>query len=194
MKPPPPRVRECSTMNQFTKSEEIMKMTTEIVVAYLGQRSVEPGQLSALVSSVKAALTEEPVHSGALTSGSSAQGDEKLECPVVEASAPEQPNGAARPVHHPAVPVEQSISESHLVCLEDGLSFRSLKRHLGSAHGLTPVEYRKKWDLPASYPMVAPSYSEDRSAVAKRIGLGLSRAAAKRSGASRGGNRRQKPA
>ena len=72
----------------------------------------------------------------------------------------------------PAVPIDASISENHLVCLEDGLQFKSLKRHLRSHHGLTADQYREKWGLPADYPMVAPSYSQKRSKLAKENGLG----------------------
>ena len=72
----------------------------------------------------------------------------------------------------PAVPINASISENHLVCLEDGLQFKSLKRHLRSHHGLSADQYREKWGLPADYPMVAPSYSQKRSKLAKENGLG----------------------
>ena len=72
----------------------------------------------------------------------------------------------------PAVPISASISENHLVCLEDGLQFKSLKRHLRSHHGLSADQYREKWGLPADYPMVAPSYSQKRSKLAKENGLG----------------------
>uniref|UniRef100_A0A914Z633 Transcriptional regulator n=1 Tax=Panagrolaimus superbus TaxID=310955 RepID=A0A914Z633_9BILA len=59
-----------------------------------------------------------------------------------------------------------------MTCLECGSQFKSLKRHLMSNHNLTPEEYRARWELPASYPMVAPAYAEKRSALAKTIGLG----------------------
>jgi predicted transcriptional regulator len=77
----------------------------------------------------------------------------------------------------PAVPVEESITPDYLTCLEDGLQFKSLKRHLGM-HGMTPAEYRTKWGLPDSYPMVAPKYAKARSRLAKKIGLGRKRSAA----------------
>ncbi|MGY6708561.1 MAG: MucR family transcriptional regulator [Rhizobiaceae bacterium] len=75
----------------------------------------------------------------------------------------------------PAVPVSESVKPDHLVCLEDGLRFRTLKRHLSVAYGMTPEEYRAKWNLPANYPMVAPNYSRLRSRVARDIGLGGSK-------------------
>lgn len=72
----------------------------------------------------------------------------------------------------PAVPVKKSVTPDHLVCLEDGQHFKSLKRHLQTEHGMSPDEYRTKWGLPSDYPMVAPRYSEARSKLAKSIGLG----------------------
>lgn len=72
----------------------------------------------------------------------------------------------------PAVPIEESVTPDHVVCLEDGMTFRSLRPHLVSAHGLTPEAYRKKWGLSPDHPIVAPNYSRDRALVAKKIGLG----------------------
>jgi len=74
----------------------------------------------------------------------------------------------------PAVPISRSVTENHLVCLEDGMEFKSLKRHLKSHHNLSPEQYREKWGLPDDYPMVAPSYSLKRSKLAREIGLGRS--------------------
>ena len=72
----------------------------------------------------------------------------------------------------PAVPVNKSVADDHLVCLECGHKFKSLKRHLKTSHGLSPDEYRERWGLPSSYPMVAPGYAKTRSALAKSFGLG----------------------
>jgi predicted transcriptional regulator len=74
-----------------------------------------------------------------------------------------------------AVSVKKSLGHDHLICLEDGLQFKSLKRHLKSHHNLTPEEYRQRWNLAADYPMVAPAYAERRSKLAKDIGLGQKR-------------------
>ena len=76
---------------------------------------------------------------------------------------------AEMPLAHraPAVPVEKSVTEDHIVCLEDGKELRSLTRYLKRAYGLTPEQYRQKWNLPADYPMSAPALSERRSALAK---------------------------
>ena len=72
----------------------------------------------------------------------------------------------------PAVPIEESVAPDYVVCLEDGMTFRSLRPHLVSAHGLTPEAYRQKWGLAADHPIVAPNYSRDRALVARKIGLG----------------------
>jgi predicted transcriptional regulator len=75
----------------------------------------------------------------------------------------------------PAVPVKRSINPDYIVCLEDGKKFKSLKRHLRSQYGMTPEQYRDKWNLPADYPMVAPNYAAARSQLAKQMGLGQQR-------------------
>lgn len=72
----------------------------------------------------------------------------------------------------PAVATEDSITEDYIICLEDGKKLKMLKRHLRSKFGLTPDQYRAKWNLPPSYPMVAPGYAIKRSQLAKEIGLG----------------------
>lgn len=72
----------------------------------------------------------------------------------------------------PAVTIKKSITADYIVCLEDGKKFKSLKRLLRSAYGMTPEEYGVLWGLPVDYPMVAPSYAEARSSLAKKMGLG----------------------
>ena len=74
-------------------------------------------------------------------------------------------------VKTPAVPIRKSITPDFLICLDDGKRFKSLRRHLAGL-GLTPAQYREKWNLPSDYPMVAPNYAAQRSALAKQIGLG----------------------
>ena len=71
----------------------------------------------------------------------------------------------------PAVPVRKSVTPDYLICLDDGLKFKSLRRHLAIL-GMTPEQYRQKWNLPSDYPMVASNYAAQRSALAKNIGLG----------------------
>jgi predicted transcriptional regulator len=72
----------------------------------------------------------------------------------------------------PAVPIKKSVTDDYIVCLEDGKKLKMLKRHLMTAYGMTPAEYRAKWGLKANYPMVAPSYAMKRQELAKKIGLG----------------------
>ncbi len=83
----------------------------------------------------------------------------------------QQPEGGKEPLT-PAVPIKKSVTGEHIVCLECGLAFVSIRRHLANAHNMTPVQYRERWNLPQSYPVVTPAYSQRRSALAKEIGLG----------------------
>jgi len=122
----------------------LTELTAEIVSAYVSNNPIAANQLPDLIKS-----TFECVNS------LSAEAAE----PVIENK-------------DPAVPIKKSIKDDHLVCLEDGKTFKSLKRHLKSYHGLSPDEYRAKWGLSADYPMVAPAYAERRSKLAKEIGLG----------------------
>lgn len=120
-----------------------LAFATGIVSAYVRNNSLHRAELPDLIRSVHAALMD-------------------LSRPAPP--APEAPT--------PAVPVKKSIYKDYLICLEDGLKFKSLKRHLRSKYGLSPEEYRARWSLPADYPMVAPGYSEKRSKLAKKMGLG----------------------
>jgi predicted transcriptional regulator len=75
------------------------------------------------------------------------------------------------PAREPAVSIRKSVTPDYLICLDDGRKFKSLRRHLG-ALGMTPEQYRAKWNLPYDYPMVASNYAAQRSELAKKIGLG----------------------
>lgn len=132
--------------NEDNGSDLLIELTAEIVAAYVSNNSVAANDLPSVISQVHAAL-------GGIT------------IPAEEVA--EKPK--------PAVTVRRSIQNDHLVCLEDGQKFKSLKRHLMTHHGLTPEQYRDKWDLPADYPMVAPAYAEARSRLAKEMGLGQKR-------------------
>lgn len=132
------------TTHEASSAELLMELTAEVVAAYVGNNSVPAAELPALISDIHKAL-----------SGIS----------VAEAK-PEQPELI------PAVNPKKSVSRDYIVCLEDGKKFKSLKRHLRSHFDMSPEEYREKWGLPADYPMVAPAYSERRSALAKEKGLG----------------------
>ncbi len=83
-----------------------------------------------------------------------------------------RPGEAASSPSEPAVPIKNSIQNDYIVCLDDGKKLKMLKRHLRTAYNMSPDEYRAKWRLPLDYPMVAPRYSETRSRLAKKIGLG----------------------
>ena len=126
------------------EKSEVIEMTADIVSAYVGNNSVAAADLPNLIQSVHRALA-------GISTGSD-----------VQEVAPKEP----------AVPVRRSITPDHLVCLEDGRKFKSLKRHLRTKYNMSPEEYRAKWGLPKDYPMVAPNYAEQRSTLAKKIGLG----------------------
>lgn len=124
-------------------SNDVRTIAGNIVSAYLSNNQLTAADVPAFIRSVIAALGEE----------------------AASESPPEQQQ-------QPAVPIKKSVRSDAVVCLECGATQKTLKRHLGVAHNLTPAEYREKWNLPKDYPMVAPSYAEARSAMAKKIGLG----------------------
>jgi len=84
---------------------------------------------------------------------------------------------AGQSEHHPAVAIKASVTPEYLICLEDGKRLKMLKRYLRGRYGMTPEEYRAKWNLPSNYPMTAPNYAARRSVLAKQIGLGREGAA-----------------
>lgn len=134
------------TNNTQNNSELLIELTAEIVAAYVSNNSVAANDLPNVIAQVHSAL-----------GGAAVPAEEVVEKPK------------------PAVPVRRSIQEDYLICLEDGQKFKSLKRHLMTHYGLTPEQYREKWDLPADYPMVAPAYAAARSRLAKEMGLGQKR-------------------
>ena len=85
-----------------------------------------------------------------------------------------EPAGRAKKLA-PAVPVKKSVQPDAIICLDCGRSAKMLKRHLATAHGLTPEAFRQRWGLAADYPMVAPNYAKQRSKMARKIGLGTRR-------------------
>lgn len=125
-------------------SRKAIRLTAEIIKAYLKNNALPKEQLSSLIHSVYQALSHQETGSGAPISN----------------------------VHHPAVPVSKSVTPDYLICLEDGRQLKMLKRYLRSHFKMTPDEYRAKWGLPADYPMVAPNYARKRSEFAKQAGLG----------------------
>ena len=126
------------------KNAETLRMAVDIVSAYVGNNSVPANQVPEVINTVYESLLS--------VSGSNRSSD----------------NNRSKP----AVPVRRSITPDHIICLEDGKKLKMLKRHLRAVYGLSPEEYRTKWNLPADYPMVAPNYAEQLSNFAKQIGLG----------------------
>ncbi len=84
------------------------------------------------------------------------------------------------PAQQPAVPIRSSVTDDWIICLEDGVRKKMLKRHLRAVYGLTPDAYRAKWGLPPSYPLVAPSYAKSKSDYAHKVGFGTNRMGATR--------------
>jgi predicted transcriptional regulator len=121
-------------------------LTVKVVASFVTNNSLPVSELPALIQSVHDALIRV------------AKGD-------IAHAEPE--------TNTPAVPIRKSITPEYLICLDDGLRFKSMKRHIGKL-GMTPDQYREKWKLPGDYPMVAPTYAATRSALAKKIGLGHS--------------------
>ena len=127
---------------QLDMTETMVTLTADIVSAHVSNNSVAVSDLPLLIQNVHSALSN--------------------------LNAPEAP--AAPP--QPAVSIRSSIKPDYVVCLEDGKKLKMLKRHLMTRYNMTPDDYRRKWGLPADYPMVAPNYAEQRRTLAKKIGLG----------------------
>jgi len=134
----------------MAERDEMLELAAQIVSAHLSNNPIVSDQLPILIRHVFNALS------------------------TVKQTSTAPP----KPV--PAVPVKSSIVADHVVCLDCGKRFSMLKRHLMTDHKLTPEQYRQKWTLPPSYPLVAPNYAKTRSALAKKIGLGRKGYAARR--------------
>jgi len=122
----------------------LLGLASDIVAAYLSKNVIPANDLPSLIRTVHATLSD-------LEQGK-AQG------------APQELT--------PAVPIKKSVAPDYIVCLEDGKKLKMLKRYLRSQYGMSPEEYRARWNLPLDYPMVAPNYAAQRSRLAKQIGLG----------------------
>jgi len=136
---------------EIEKTDNLLRLATDIVAAYVSNNPVPVGDLPSMIKSVHATL-------GSLA-GSGA--------------------GDVATSQKPAVPLKKSVTPEYLICLEDGKKLKMLKRYLRSRYSLTPDQYRAKWGLPADYPMVASNYAAQRSEFAKKIGLGRSAPATK---------------
>lgn len=133
---------------QNSEVDHFLELTVEIVAAYVSNNSVPSAELGNVISEVHAALSRVTT------------------APVLPVAVEAQ---------KPAIAPKKSITDTYLICLEDGKRFKSLKRHLRTQYNLSPEQYREKWGLPADYPMVAPNYAKARSALAKEMGLGQQR-------------------
>ncbi len=131
-------------MSEELKPGSLLQMATTIVAAHVSKSSVPAAEIPRLISDIYQALT-------GLAGG---------RLPAI----------AGR--QEPAVPVKKSVTPDHIICLECGRKQKMLKRHIRTAYGLSPEQYRERWELPADYPMVASNYSKKRSSLARQIGLG----------------------
>lgn len=147
-----------------SQQDSLTTLTVDLLAAFVSNNNVRAEDLPGLISSTHTALA-----------GLGGEGTPETE---------------PAPDYTPAVTARKSLaSPDHIVSMIDGKSYKSLKRHL-SSHGMTPTQYRERYKLPVSYPMVAPAYSEQRREVAKRLGLGRKReAGAAAAKPARGGRR-----
>jgi predicted transcriptional regulator len=125
----------------------LLNLTADIVAAHVANNKVATGEVAALVGQVHQALAG-------------------LNAPAAEPEAPRR---------EPSVSIRSSVKPDYLVCLVCGRKQKTLRRHLATAHGLTPNEYRQEFGLKGDYPVVAPNYSENRRRMAHQIGLGRKR-------------------
>jgi predicted transcriptional regulator len=154
-------------------NDKAVAITAELISAYLKNSAVGADDIPQLAQHVPELIRRiheafaglpDPVSSGL-------HGEHPVE-DVLHAAGLLSKDGALGVVLTPAVPIEDSVTPDHVVCLECGMTFRSLRPHLVSAHSMTPDAYRQKWGLAPEHPIVAPNYSRDRALVAKKIGLG----------------------
>lgn len=133
--------------HEARSSAHLIEIVSDIVSAYVAHNPVPVADLPKLIERVHATLTE--IDGGGAV--------------------------AVKPDLKPAVPVRKSVTDDHIICLEDGKKFKSLKRHLRTRYDMSPEEYREKWGLAPDYPMVAPNYARQRSDLARKMGLGQSK-------------------
>lgn len=134
-------------MTEKLSQNELLALTTEIVASHVSNNTVAVSDLPEVIQKVYGSLN--------------------TLSPNPEPQQPERPQ--------PAVAIKKSVTPEYIVCLEDGKKLKMLKRHLKTRYDMTPEDYRKRWGLPEDYPMVAPSYAQQRSDLAKKIGLGTKR-------------------
>jgi predicted transcriptional regulator len=137
-------IRGYFMMTTNTKDNDLLKLTSDIVSAYIAKNEVSAEKIPTLIDQVFDSLTDVKHNIATLFNHS----------------------------QKPFVPVEESLTDDYIICLEDGKKLKMLKRHLRTTYNMTPEEYRTKWNLSPTYPMVSPNYAKRRSAFAKAIGLG----------------------
>lgn len=130
------------------RNEELITLCAEVVAAHVAHNNVALSDMPKLITSVYASFAA-------------------LSAPAVTVAVPK--------TQEPAVAIRNSVKPDYIICLEDGKKFKMLKRHLRGVYAMSPDDYRAKWGLPATYPMVAPNYAEARRALAVKIGLGRKR-------------------
>jgi predicted transcriptional regulator len=135
--------RNPSMSDSAATNETLISLTSDIISAHVSHNKVEIAEVPDMIAAVYSALS-------GLGKGS----------PLEEVALT------------PAVAIRNSVKPDYIVCLEDGKKMKMLKRHLSNAYNLTPAQYRQRWNLPADYPMVAPSYAQRRRELAITIGLG----------------------
>ena len=136
--------KKSTKMNDNTKDFDLLTMTTEIVSSYVSANELEASKLPAFIGSIYNAL----------------KNPQSVSTSTIQTT------------QEAAVPINKSITNDYLICLEDGKKLKMLRRYLRSNYNMSPDQYREKWGLPKDYPMVAPNYSKKRSSLAKDIGLG----------------------
>jgi predicted transcriptional regulator len=129
-------------MPEDMKAGELLPLVSEVVSAKLSNSKTPSSDVAALIQSVYQVLNELRI------------------------------KGTPAELPPPAVPIKKSVTADYIVCLEDGRQFKMLKRHLRNAFDMSPDQYRRRWGLPADYPMIAPNYAKKRSQIAKKVGLG----------------------
>lgn len=134
-------------MTEKLSQNELLALTTEIVASHVSNNTVAVSDLPEVIQKVYGSLNT--------------------------LSPNPEPLPAEKP--QPAVAIKKSVTPEYIICLEDGKKLKMLKRHLKTRYDMSPDEYRKRWSLPEDYPMVAPSYAQQRSDLAKKIGLGTKR-------------------
>lgn len=134
-------------MTEKLSQNELLALTTEIVASHVSNNTVAVSDLPEVIQKVYGSLNT--------------------------LSPDPEPQQVEKP--QPAVAIKKSVTPEYIICLEDGKKLKMLKRHLKTRYDMTPEDYRKRWALPEDYPMVAPSYAQQRSDLAKKIGLGTKR-------------------